>query len=261
METQELIASLALAQEAAVTQVDLTSESNRIIIDMDTRKVTIKDSFGNEYDHLAKTMILDITRYVGGVDLSTKTAALHWENGDNGGVYPLTEMDLSESGKVLYKWPISDDFTQNSGTIVFAVHIYSIVDGAFTYHISSNAQSGRLGKTLNASDHAAKTMSPSKIEECIQTMHDISVAIDTQVIKVSNDAALAEKSAASAAQSEATASKAASEAVAAKVSADASAKAAQEYLAQTKQLAATNVGDMTFAINAEKNCVTVSYTE
>lgn len=261
METQELIASFALAQEAAVTQVNLASEADRIVIDMDTRKVTIKSGFGNQEDHLAKRKVIEVTRYVSDTDLATKTAALHWENGDNGGVYALAEVDLSEPGKILYSWPISDKFTQNPGTIVFAVHLYSIVDGAFTYHISSNPQEGRVGKTLNASSHSAASMSPSQIEECIQTMHDISAAIDAQVIKITAAAELAENSAAQAAQSETTASKAASEAVAAKISASTSAEKAKEYLDQTRQLAIASVGDITFAIDAEKNCVTVSYTE
>ena len=262
MDTQTLMASLASAASYEVMQADLSSVTERITVDMVTRKITTDNrKFGNDHDHLAKTKVLDITRYVGDMDLATQTAVLHWENGTNGGVYALTEVDLSEDGRMLYKWPLSEEFTQNVGVITFAVHLYTIKTGVLLYHISSDPYDGKIGKTFSATSHALETTPPSQIEECIQQMKDISAAIDTQVIKVSNDAALAEKSAASAAQSEATASKAASEAVAAKVSADAFAKAAQEYLAQTKQLAATNVGDMIFAINAEKNCVTVSYTE
>lgn len=261
MELQELTASLVSAASYEVMQIDLASEADRITIDMDTRKITADSNFGKQYDHLAKTKVIDVTRYVSDTDLSTQTAALHWENGDNGGVHPLTEMDLSEPGRIRYRWPLSNEFTQYAGRIVFALHFYTVKTGLIIYHISSNIYEGKIGSTFNASDHSAASMSPSKIEECIQTMYDISAAIDAQVTKVNNDAVLAEKSAASAAQSEATASKAASEAVAAKVSADASAKAAEEYLAQTRQLAIANAGDMTFAIDSEKNCVTVSYTE
>lgn len=183
MDTQTLMASLASAASYEVMQADLSSVTERITVDMVTRKITTDNSkFGNDHDHLAKTKVLDITRYVGDMDLATQTAVLHWENGTNGGVYALTEVDLSEDGRMLYKWPLSEEFTQNVGAITFAVHLYTIKTGVLLYHISSDPYVGKIGKTFSATSHALETTPPSQIEECIQQMKDISAEIDTQEV-------------------------------------------------------------------------------
>lgn len=197
MDTQTLMASLASAASYEVMQADLSSVTERITVDMVTRKITTDNSkFGNDHDHLAKTKVLDITRYVGDMDLATQTAVLHWENGTNGGVYALTEVDLSEDGRMLYKWPLSEEFTQNVGAITFAVHLYTIKTGVLLYHISSDPYDGKIGKTFSATDHALETTPPSQIEECIQQMADLSAEIDAKVAAAEAAATRAEEAAA-----------------------------------------------------------------
>lgn len=197
MDTQTLMASLASAASYEVMQADLSSVTERITVDMVTRKITTDNSkFGNDHDHLAKTKVLDITRYVGDMDLATQTAVLHWENGTNGGVYALTEVDLSEDGRMLYKWPLSEEFTQNVGAITFAVHLYTIKTGVLLYHISSDPYDGKIGKTFSATSHALETTPPSQIEECIQQMKDISAEIDAKVAAAEAAATRAEEAAA-----------------------------------------------------------------
>ena len=200
MDTQTLMASLASAASYEVMQADLSSVTERITVDMVTRKITTDNSkFGNDHDHLAETKVLDITRYVGDMDLATQTAVLHWENGTNGGVYALTEVDLSEDGRMLYKWPLSEEFTQNVGAITFAVHLYTIKTGVLLYHISSDPYDGKIGKTFSATSHALETTPPSQIEECIQQMKDISAEIaeiDAKVAAAEAAATRAEEAAA-----------------------------------------------------------------
>ena len=203
MDTQTLMASLASAASYEVMQADLSSVTERITVDMVTRKITTDNSkFGNDHDHLAKTKVLDITRYVGDMDLATQTAVLHWENGTNGGVYALTEVDLSEDGRMLYKWPLSEEFTQNVGAITFAVHLYTIKTGVLLYHISSDPYDGKIGKTFSATSHALETTPPSQIEEFIQQMKDISAEIDATVAAAEAAATRVEEAEAAATRAE-----------------------------------------------------------
>lgn len=179
---QQLVADMEGLAATPVTEVSLADATERIIVDMDSRHVTINSKFfGNIIDHLAKRKVFEITRYVNGVDLAEHTCVIHWENGTNGGVIPVTKRDLSEEGKILIPWEITVEFTQNKGLIVFAVHFFSIVDGAFTYHISSNPAQGELRETLNATDHSLQKITPSEMEVFIQKMLDLSAEIDEKL--------------------------------------------------------------------------------
>ena len=85
METQELIASLALAQEAAVTYTDIDQAQDMLQINWDTRAVTIPKSVTNagvKNDHLSKKLVFSMDRYVCGVDLANHTFAIHFINVD-----------------------------------------------------------------------------------------------------------------------------------------------------------------------------------
>lgn len=183
---QHFTAEMALlATTASIMEVSLTDIKNRIYVDMDSRQVTVKGKFGNDHDHLAKKTVLEITRYVDDVDLADHTCAIHWENGKNGGIMPVTKRDLSEDGKLLVLWELTGEFTEYSGEIVFAVHFFSVVDGNFTFHSSSDAARGRLGATFNASDHGQNNITPSEIEKYIAIMNEFSLAIDEKINGVS----------------------------------------------------------------------------
>ena len=181
---QHLVAEMAALASTEVMEVSLTNAEKRILVDMDTRNVSVQNKFGNQYDHLAKKNVLEITRYVGDTDLAEHTCAIHWENGANGGVIPITKWDLSEDGKILVLWEITNEFTQYSGKLVFAVHFFSVVDGSFTFHSSSDSAAGELGKTLNASDHGQNNIFPSEIEKYIALMNEFSAEIDAKIAAV-----------------------------------------------------------------------------
>ena len=178
MDQKELMAALTAAAETPVSHVDLSASTQRIKVDMDTRKITGHKEFGVIKDHLAENIIFEVKRYKGDTDLAEKHCAIHWENGKNGGVVPVTEIDLSEDGHILMRWELSDEFTQYAGSIAYALHFFSILDGGFTYHAATNAAVGTLGTTLNASAHSKNKITPSEIEVYIAKMNELSAEID-----------------------------------------------------------------------------------
>ena len=181
---QQLTADMEGLAATPVTEVSLADATERIIVDMNSRHVTVNGRFGNQYDHLAKKKVIEITRYVEDTDLADHTCVIHWENGENGGLLPVTKRDLSEEGKILVPWEITNEFTQFDGKLAFAVHFFSVVDGAFTYHISSNPAQGELRETLNATDHSLQKFTPSEMEEYIALMNEFSLAIDAKIASV-----------------------------------------------------------------------------
>lgn len=181
MDQKELIAMLSEAAETPVSHADLAKNTKRIKVDMDTRKITGHTEFGVIRDHLAENVIFEVKRYKGETDLAEKNCAIHWENGENGGVLPVTEIDLSEEGYILMRWELSDEFTQYEGKIAYALHFFSILDGGFTYHAATNAAAGTLGNTLNASAHSKNKITPSEIEVYIARMNALSAEIDSKL--------------------------------------------------------------------------------
>lgn len=192
MDQKELMQLLEEAQNAPVSYVDLKMATQRIKVDMDTRKITGHKEFGVIKDHLAENIIFEVKRYKGDTDLAEKDCAIHWENGENGGVLPVTEVDLSEDGVILMRWELSDEFTQYAGSIAYALHFFSILDGGFTYHAATNAAVGTLGTTLNASAHSKNKIAPSEIEVYIAKMNELSASMDAQVVLAQEAATKAE---------------------------------------------------------------------
>lgn len=210
METQELIASLALAQEAAVTYTDIDQAQDMLQINWDTRAVTIPKSVTNagvKNDHLSKKLVFSMDRYMCGVDLANHTFAIHFINVDKwdskkknyddcaSGVYPVTNIDLSVDGKVTCEWEITNAATQVVGDVVFALHVFTIVDSAFTYHLGTTPTLLDLLDTVNATEHG-KNITPDEIEVYIQKMADLSAEIDAKVAAAEAAATRAEEAAA-----------------------------------------------------------------
>lgn len=204
METQDLIASLALAQEAAVTYTDIDQAQDMLQIDWDTRAVTIPKSITNagvKNDHLSKKLVLSMDRYVYGVDLANHTFAIHFINVANydakkkqydecaSGVYPVTSIDLSVDGKVTCEWEITNAATQIVGDVVFALHVFTIVDGAFTYHLGTTPTVLDLLNTINATEHG-KNITPDEIEVYIQMMADYSTGIEEKIAAAVKDVSI-----------------------------------------------------------------------
>lgn len=186
MDVRELTEGLMKAAAADVVEVDLSeyADNQRIYVDMTARKITGNNEFGVENDHLARRKVVEVTRYLDGVDLAEKSCAIHWENGENGGILPVTNIDLSVPGKILFQWEITNEFTQNAGTIVYAVHYFSITDGNFTYHAATEAAAGRIRKTLNSAKHSQENISASEIAVYIAAMNELKNRIDSAIANI-----------------------------------------------------------------------------
>lgn len=154
-----------------VSEVSLAGEPIQIQVNMDTRLATANNTFfGLQHDHMAKNLVFVVTRHVNGVDLSTKSCAVHWANGKNAGVHAVDGIDLSVDGKILILLSVRNTLTRYGGAVALALHFYSIEDGSFTYHIASQPAVGRIGRTINSAEHSEQCISPSEVERLIQML-------------------------------------------------------------------------------------------
>lgn len=169
----ELEKKFARAATAPVSLTDLSGELDRIDVDMESGQITGVGDFGRRNDHLAKTKIIVVDKFAWGTDLSTKNCAVHWKNGKNSDVAALTALDMSREGKLLYKWPITNEYNQYAGNLEFSVHFFSIENDAFTYHISSDTGIGVVKNTMIASCSGSNAVLPSKMESLINLINDL----------------------------------------------------------------------------------------
>lgn len=79
--------------------------------------------------------------------------------------------------------------------MVFALHVFTIVDSAFTYHLGTTPTLLDLLDTVNATEHG-KNITPDEIEVYIQKMADLSAEIDAKVAAAEAAATRAEEAAA-----------------------------------------------------------------
>ena len=192
MNITEATSLFSEAQVAPVSYVDLSLVTDRVPIDMGTRQVKFPagvQRLGVQYDHLAERVTFEADRYVDGVDLAQHTIAVHWENGENGGVYPVTEIDLGMDGKILFNWTITGNMTQNVTSLAFSVHFYSILDGQFVYHLSTVPAKKDISEGLTANDHSGSNIAPDEIDVYIQRMSDLNKEIAATMQQIAAKAA------------------------------------------------------------------------
>lgn len=192
----------ALAQEAVVLSTSIGSSEDNLQIDWDTRKIIIPSTVTNagvRFDHLAKKLVFEMEREVAGVDLAEHTFAIHFINAEKwegmekweatkmthtdfaSGIYPVTSIDLSVAGKVICEWDITNASTQIAGTVAFALHVFTILDSNFTYHIGTEPAALALPNTISATEHG-ENVTPAEIEVYIQKMDDLISSIDEEAI-------------------------------------------------------------------------------
>lgn len=212
MNITEATSLFAAAQAAPVAYVDLSLVSDRVPVDMGTRQVKFPagvQRLGVQYDHLAEKVTFETDRYVDGVDLAQHTIAVQWANGENGGIYPVTEIDLGMDGKILFNWTISGNMTQNATALAFSIHFYSILDGQFTYSLYTVPASREITAGLAAGGQEGGNITPDEIAVYLQRMSDLNKEITAamqqvaaRVAEVSGMADAAAESAAASAQAE-----------------------------------------------------------
>ena len=160
-----------------MTQVDLSGYTDRIQVDMTTRKIADSGSAGTQYDHKAVMKVFEVDRYLNGVDLSEKLASIHWACGKNGGVYPVTEWDAqSVEGKILIKWELLQEYTQGT-VLTYSIHFYDLEGEGYGYHASTRIARDVLPPTLVMTDHSNKTGDPSAVEQLEKKLDDVEKSI------------------------------------------------------------------------------------
>lgn len=153
-----------------MTQVDLSGYTDRIQVDMTTRKIADAGRAGTQYDHKAVRKVFEVDRHLNGVDLAEKLASIHWACGMNGGVYPVTEWDTqSVEGKILIKWELLQEYTQ-SAVLAYAIHFYGLEGDEYGYHASTRIARDVLPPTLVMTDHSNKTGDPAAIEQLAKSI-------------------------------------------------------------------------------------------
>lgn len=209
MDNEILINEFEAAQSMPVAYVNLEESTDNLVIDWDSREIQFPDDMTNlgvQHDHLAKKLVFEMDRYVAGKDISQHAFAIHFINAKtwdkdkepkecNSGLYPITGIDISRPDKVLCEWDITNNSTQIAGKLVFALHIYSIVDNAYTYHISTMPAVKDLNKTINATSHGSN-IPPDEVEVYIQMMNELSAQMDSKVSAAEKEAKRAEEAAA-----------------------------------------------------------------
>lgn len=96
-------------------------------IDANKRLITIPPSFkangiSVQGDHIAEILYFRIDRFFDATDLNEMDIYIQWENKNHKGISKEWVRDVdSEPGKLIFGWPLSEEITDVSGPVKFAV--------------------------------------------------------------------------------------------------------------------------------------------
>lgn len=100
-------------------------------IDLNKREITVPESFSKcasvQSDLLAETIIFVTDRYFDYMDLSTTEIFVQWITPDGvEGATRVEMIDLSESDKIKFAWPLNDIITKTPGEVKFSVRFFRL---------------------------------------------------------------------------------------------------------------------------------------
>lgn len=117
----------------------LPLDEESFTIDLDTRTITIPDSFSKcasvQSDQLAEMIIFTTDRYYDYMDLANTEIFVQWTIPENktlgieefNGATRIEMVDLeTEPGKLRFAWPINDKITQYAGNVKFSVRFFTL---------------------------------------------------------------------------------------------------------------------------------------
>ena len=144
-----------IQQNASVTYTTLPSNEPRLIIDANSREISIPvefDFLAVKNDHKAETIYFEIDRYFDNHDLSEQMCVIQWENQKDEGISPCTTLDVETfAGKIIFGWEITSDCTRHAGDLRFSVRFYSIDDiGGFIYNFNTLPAVSKVLDTLDS---------------------------------------------------------------------------------------------------------------
>ncbi|MEE1084275.1 MAG: hypothetical protein UH850_11180 [Paludibacteraceae bacterium] len=145
----------SIQQNSSVVYTTLPSSEPRLIIDANSREISIPvefDFLAVKNDHKAETVYFEIDRYFDDCDLSEQTCVIQWSNSGDEGIAPCTELDIETfEGKIIFGWEITSDCTRLPGDISFSVRFYTIDElGNFEYNFNTLPAQSKILDTLNA---------------------------------------------------------------------------------------------------------------
>lgn len=153
----------------AFEQISIDNTIPHCIINANKRTIIIPEeikSLGVQYDHRSNIVVFEIDRYIDEVDLLTQTCIIQWMNfnntAENVGLYPVTSIDSSVEGKLIFTWEIHNESTQLPGTIAFAVRFYSMQDeNSFLWSYNTLPAQSTILDTLDVVVRSSTEIEPS----------------------------------------------------------------------------------------------------
>ena len=153
----------------AFEQTSIDNTIPHCIINANKRTITVPEeikSLGVQYDHRSNIVVFEIDRYIDDVDLLTQTCIIQWMNfndtKENVGLYPVTSIDFSVEGKLIFTWEIHNESTQLPGTIAFAVRFYSMQDeNSFLWSYNTLPAQSTILDTLDVVVRSSTDIEPS----------------------------------------------------------------------------------------------------
>lgn len=174
-------------------------------------------------------IVFEHERYMDGIDLADKLIQIHYELPD--GFKNNSEVvNVQYSDSIIqFGWLITERIARNSGTVMFMPFFYGNAPDGELYLLKDLFAQYSIRGNLGIDDGIVEPVEESWYQQFLDN-----------IIALQNYTNDAEQSASKAKQSE---------------------NQAKNYMEQARQLSITSVGDMTFFINADKNCLSVTYTE
>lgn len=189
--SNELIQKLIDVQAAyaAKEAIAIPDDAPRFEIDMDTRAITVptgRTVLAVRNDHCAEIVCFELDRYYKGHDLSTETCVVQYAVASrrggqyiNEGFYPVTMIDLSTEGKLLFAWEIKNSVTNTSGIVDFSVRFYSIDSSGekpeFEYNANTLISSMVIKNTLDVANEGV-SFEPGEVESLTDKFEDLAKA-------------------------------------------------------------------------------------
>lgn len=149
-------------------------------VNLNTRKINVppefREVFAVQGDHKAETIWFAVDRWFDGVDLSSKTFGIQYENADEVGLrgfdhYSLQgddgDDDKSEGDLpvLMLGWEIPYDITKKAGEVELSVRFWKTQDGNLEYNLTTEPFKAYIKPTLQIAEYVdeegLKPLSPS----------------------------------------------------------------------------------------------------
>ena len=156
----------------------LPLDEDPFYIDLNTRTINVPASFSKcasvQSDQLAETIVFVVDRYFDFMDLSMTDIHVQWtipENKKDGvelyeGATLVEMVDLSESGKIKFAWPLNDSITKAAGSVNFSVR-FSLADNVnpdkLYYSLNTTSATITIKPALQKDLDRAKVESPNEL--------------------------------------------------------------------------------------------------